>query len=75
MMTTGLIPKVYPLLVECVERGIAHGMRRALDTGVTVSGKVYAIDNVETRETILDEVLNAICESFEIAQDGEDELA
>lgn len=67
MMTTGLIPKVYPLLVECVERGVAHGVRR-------VSEFTTNIDGSEAREMLVEEVLNAICESFEIAQDGEDEL-
>ena len=74
-MMNGLVPKVYPLLVECVERGISHGLRRALEQGVRVSGKLYAVDNNETRERLAEEILNAICESFTIEQDGEDELA
>lgn len=68
MMTTGLIPKVYPLLVSCVETGVAHSVRRIEEAGLE-------LDSFEAREIILDEVLDAICESFEIAQDGEDELA
>jgi len=68
MMTTGLIPKVYPLLVSCVETGVAHSVRRIGEAGLE-------LDSFEAREIILDEVLDAICESFEIAQDGEDELA
>ena len=68
MMTTGLIPKVYPLLVSCVETGVAHSVRRIGAAGLE-------LDSCEAREIILDEVLNAICESFEIEQDGEDELA
>ena len=67
MMTTGLIPKVYPLLVSCVETGVAHSVRRIEEAGLE-------LDSFEAREIILDEVLDAICESFEIAQDGEDEL-
>ena len=66
--TTGLIPKVYPLLVSCVETGVAHSVRRIEEAGLE-------LDSFEAREIILDEVLDAICESFEIAQDGEDELA
>lgn len=67
MMTTGLIPKVYPLLVSCVETGVAHSVRRIEEAGLE-------LDSFEAREIMLDEVLDAICESFELAQDGEDEL-
>ena len=71
--TTGLIPKVYPLLVECVERGVAHGMRRVIEDCSVMDS--VDLDGSEAQASIVDEVLDAICESFEIAQDGEDELA
>jgi len=67
MMTTGLIPKVYPLLVSCVETGVAHAVRRIGEVGID-------LESFEAREILCDELLNSICESFEIAQDGEDEL-
>lgn len=68
MMTTGLIPRVYPLLVECVERGVAHGVRRVAEFTTNIDGS-------EAREMLAEEILNAICEGFSIEQDGEDELA
>jgi len=68
MMTTGLIPKVYPLLVSCVETGVAHSVRRIGEAGID-------LESFEAREILCEEILNAICESFTIEQDGEDELA
>jgi len=65
MTMNGLIPKVYPLLVSCIETGAAHSVRRIEEAGVE-------LDSFEAREIILNEVIDAICESFEIAQDGED---
>ena len=61
----GLRVKVYPVLADAVEAGVAYGLRRAYKHTDTP-------DHEAMIETITREVLNEICDRFEVA-DGVDE--
>lgn len=58
-LTCGLVPKVYPLLEAAVETGIAHGVRRVAELTTN-------LDSGDARTILAEEVLNAICERFDL---------
>ena len=65
-LRSALVPKVYDLLVEAVECGVAHGWRRYDEF---CGGADYSD---EAKTFVAEEVLNAICERFNIVDDGID---
>jgi hypothetical protein len=56
--------KVYDVMVRAVEEGAAHGVRRAYKH--TSNPSPEAIE-----ESVVEEVLNSICEWFEFYPEGE----
>ena len=57
-------PKEYPLMVECVERGVALGMQQAHKYTDTPIESVVI-------DCIAESVMNAICEAWEFDEPKE----
>lgn len=62
-LESGLRVRVYPVLVEAIEAGVAYGWNRA-------HKHVASPTEQEIRGAIIDAVINEMCERFEIV-DGE----
>ena len=60
-----LVARVYPLLAEAIEAGVAYGLRRA-----------YKYNDAPTRdeleEQVVREVLNAVMERFDVKEVGDE---
>jgi len=57
-----LVPKTYDLLLESIESGVAHGVRR-VNEGIEV--ETFRLDEND-KQTICSEVLLHILESFDV---------
>jgi hypothetical protein len=59
--TIGLIPKVYPLVIEAIEAGVKSGYQRAFKHTEQAS-------QADITEHITDAIVGALCERFHIEE-------
>lgn len=66
----GLVPRVYPLLVEAVEAGAAYGWRRAWKY---LDGEPDEQISAQVRDRIAQEVIGEILERFAMVEPDREE--
>lgn len=61
-----LVPKTYPLLVQCIERGVDYGIARTWKHSKPPSDA--ALERL--KEQVYQAVMNEILEAFDIVREG-----
>lgn len=69
---TGLRPKTYPLLEQCVENGLRYGVTRLFKHRSTSTISEQALRSEEAIDTFCRAIMSEICEWFDFAETADE---